>query len=174
MTRPVNKNMQLLMDRLIRAPGSTIPTADACAHSTMAPHRIFRWERGQARVKMSAGLILPVSNKRSRISDVPWAPYCAHRRDVRSSMPRSPAAVTWVRSRRARASRYCAGVIAPYTLPLPPAGYPSNAVRWGVARNAHQRQDRSASKSNFGSTTTRETTTGSQQQRRLRVQRRRL
>jgi hypothetical protein len=43
---------------------------------------------------MSAGLILPVSNKRSRISDVPWAPYCAHRRDVRSLIPRSRAAAT--------------------------------------------------------------------------------
>jgi hypothetical protein len=60
---------------------------------------------------ISAGLILPVSNKRSRISDVPWVPYRAQRRDVRSSMPRSRAAATWVRSRRARASRYCAGVI---------------------------------------------------------------
>ena len=40
------------------------------------------------------------------------------------SSPISPA------SRRARASRYCAGVIAPYIPPLPLAGYPStvNAI----------------------------------------------
>jgi hypothetical protein len=42
---------------------------------------------------MSAGLILPASNKRTRTSDVPWVPYCAQRRDVRSSMPRSRAAI---------------------------------------------------------------------------------
>jgi hypothetical protein len=65
---------------------------------------------------MSAGRSLPVSNRRRRISHGPCVPYCAQRRDVRSSMPRSRAAATWVRSRRARASRYCAGVIAPYSL----------------------------------------------------------
>jgi hypothetical protein len=46
---------------------------------------------------MSAGLILPVSNNRSRISDGPWAPYCAHRRDVRSLIPRSRAAAAAAR-----------------------------------------------------------------------------
>jgi hypothetical protein len=46
---------------------------------------------------MSAGLILPVSNNRSRISDGPWAPYSARRRDVRSLIPRSRAAAAAAR-----------------------------------------------------------------------------
>jgi hypothetical protein len=86
---------------------------------------------------MSAGRSLPVSNKRSRISDGPWVPYCAQRRDVRSLIPRSRAAATWVRSRRVRVSRYCAGVIAPCALSMPPRRMPSNVVCGDELRRDH-------------------------------------